>query len=75
MFKPSTQCVREQFFSKRRDKELRTVQKRLPKSRHTLKGASVWKPSGCVDGRISFGGPPTANRVEILNRQSDRVHY
>ena len=70
----ASQRVGQQLFGEGADEQFRPAQQRRFESVDIREPAAVGKPAGRVDRRPGFDRSPAADRVELLERQAERIH-
>ena len=66
--------VGQQFFGHGADEHVRSAQQRISQTRRTVELGAVHKLSGGVDRLAAVGGAPGPDQIEVVERESDRIH-
>src|SRR5262245_15453675 len=74
MIEAAADGVRQQLAAERANEVLLVADHELPETRHTLESRAVGKRRRRVDRRVVADRPPFAERVEVLEREAERIH-
>ena len=71
----AAESIAQQLFGHRRDELLASGQQDRAQAGRALEAAAVDQRARGVDRAVAFGGrPPAAHRVEVLQREPERIH-
>src|SRR5712691_2048214 len=74
MFDPAAQRVREELFRDRPHELVTLSDQDALETVGALKPATIWQGGRCINGCVRLGRAPSSNRIEILERETQRVH-
>src|SRR5207245_5635683 len=74
VFDASSRRVGQEFFSEGADEQVGPTQQRRFESVAIGKLAAIGTGCGRIDGRSVFDGSPAADRVKLLERQTQRIN-
>jgi hypothetical protein len=74
-FQHPSGAIRKQILGERAEERIGVVQQRPAKAGRAVKFCPIEHLSPRVDGKPGIVDPPRAHRIEILEREPDRVHH